>query len=325
MRILSVPLLCIFFFACNDGDEQSPYKNFTIQPLARNVWAVIHNDKTGFAICNAGIVDLGDSVLVFDTFINPGAAEELKQAAENLTGKKVSLVVNSHFHDDHIRGNQVFVPGAGIISTGWTKNKILINEPTEQQWAKENIAARQASADEQLRNENGKAKEEAQMWKNYYDAIAQSLPGLTTILPERIFSDTLRIAGPEKELLLVEMKNGHTSSDIVMIIPEDGIVFMGDLLFKDRHPWLGDGDAENWKKHLADMISDVSLREFVPGHGDLNYINDLQQLAAEAVSNQEPDSVFVKRPVPEKYKNWWYGRFFAANLQAVYKKEKGNY
>ena len=99
----------IFLLVSLLGFQQSPQqtaRNFSIQKLSDGVWAVIHNDKGGHAICNAGIVDLGDKTLVFDAFINPGAALELKQAAEKLTHHKVAYVVNSHYHDDHIR-----VPG----------------------------------------------------------------------------------------------------------------------------------------------------------------------------------------------------------------------
>src|ERR1043165_3633174 len=91
--------------------------NFIVQPLAPGVWACIQNDKGGHAISNAGIVDLGNKTLVFDAFINPDAATELRQTAEKLTGHPVSFVVNSHFHDDHIRGAQAFDAGTCIISS----------------------------------------------------------------------------------------------------------------------------------------------------------------------------------------------------------------
>ena len=114
--------------------QQKTSTNFTIQNLAPGVWAAIQNDNYGKAICNAGIVDLGDKTLVFDPFMNPQAAKELKEAAEQLTGKPVSLVVNSHFHNDHIRGNQVFDQETNIISTVYTREEIAKVEPGEQEW-----------------------------------------------------------------------------------------------------------------------------------------------------------------------------------------------
>jgi len=88
--------------------EQLPTSSFfRLKPLAEGVYAAIVEDGTG-ALGNAGIVDLGDRTLVFDTFQTPEAAIDLKFAAESLTGKAVSIVINSHWHNDHVLGNQVF-------------------------------------------------------------------------------------------------------------------------------------------------------------------------------------------------------------------------
>lgn len=136
-------LTVIFLIVLSAGfrKPQTGPKNFFIQQLAPGVWAAIQNDKGGHAISNAGIVDLGNKTLVFDAFINPDAANELRQTAEQLTKHPVSFLINSHYHDDHIRGNQAFVPGASIISTEWTKNEMQKAEPEEQAWARKNIGA----------------------------------------------------------------------------------------------------------------------------------------------------------------------------------------
>ena len=42
------------------------------------MWAAIQNDKGGHAISNAGIIALGNKTIVFDAFMNPDAASELK-------------------------------------------------------------------------------------------------------------------------------------------------------------------------------------------------------------------------------------------------------
>src|SRR6478672_10218109 len=115
--------------------------NFTIQQLAPGVWAAIQNDQFGRAICNAGIVDLGDKTVVFDPFMTPEAAKELRNVAVELTGRPVSFVINSHYHNDHIRGNQEFIPIATIISTAWTRDQIAKSEPEEQEWEKRHAPA----------------------------------------------------------------------------------------------------------------------------------------------------------------------------------------
>ena len=325
-KIFLIPVFLILAF-------RPPHtsKNFTVQQLAPHVWAAIQNDKGGHAICNAGIVDLGDKTLVFDAFINPDAAKELKQIAEQLTGHPVAFVVNSHYHDDHIRGNQTFMPGATIISTEWTKTEMQKAEPEEQAWARKNIAGNLQKAKKQLNAATGKEKEEALMWAGYYEAISQSLPQLKTFLPSLTFKDSLWIHGSATEVLLIEC-SGHTLSDAVMILPHEGIAFMGDLLFVQRHPYLGDGDPDSWKKNLDKFYNDKTLKIFIPGHGPvagkeslqtlITYINDLQQLATDALKKGESDSAFAKNAVLPKYKDRWYGRFYPANLGFLYEKAK---
>jgi cyclase len=83
-------------------------RHFKIEKLAESVYAAIHNDSGGYAVCNAGIIDLGNKTVVLDPFISPMAARDLKRQAEYLTGRPVSLVLNLDLHYDHTYGNQAF-------------------------------------------------------------------------------------------------------------------------------------------------------------------------------------------------------------------------
>jgi cyclase len=300
-------------------------KHFKLEELAPGVWAAIQNDKYGHAICNAGIVDLGNKTVVFDPFMTPEAARDLKKAAEQLTSRKVTLVINSHFHNDHIRGDQVFAPLAAFLSTEWTRNEIYVSEKKEQQWENKNAAASAAAERKKLNTATTPEKLELIMWIGYYEGIQQSLPELKITVPDLSFSDTLWIHGSKRDIKLVECEKGHTNSDLVMILPKEGIAFMGDLLFVNHHPWLADGDAENLKQHLKNFRQDASLNKYVPGHGPVagkvemqlleNYITDVQNLVRKGIELQLPDSVIIQKPMPVAYKHWWFGRFYKPNIQ----------
>ena len=162
-------------------------KHFTIKQLAPGVWAAINNDHYGHAICNAGIIDLGDQTVIFDPFMNLDAAEDLKAAAKQLTKRDASIVINSHYHNDHIRGNQAF-PSARIISTQWTRDKIAVSEPAEVEWEKKNVAKLAAVNREKLAAATAKEKEELPMWIGYYEGLLPTfrcikLPCRTSPLP----------------------------------------------------------------------------------------------------------------------------------------------
>jgi cyclase len=300
-------------------------RHFKLQQLSSGVWAAIQNDSYGHAICNAGIIDLGNKTVVFDPFMTPEAARDLKKAAEQLTGRKVTLVVNSHFHNDHIRGDQVFVPQADIISTEWTRNAIYASEKEEQEWERKNASPSAAAERKKLQIASASEKQELIMWIGYYEGIQKSLPELKITIPVLGFSDTLWIHGSQRDIKLVECIKGHTNSDLVLLIPKDSIAFMGDLFFVNRHPWLGDGDAASLQKHVQHFREDMSLNKYVPGHGPVgdkasmqlleDYLRAVQELVKKGIQDHLPDSVIIQQPMPAACQQWWYSRFYKPNIQ----------
>jgi len=97
--------------------------HFRLEQVAGRTWAAIAAEGGG-AVANAGVVDLGGRSLVFDTFLTPRAASDLRAAAEELAGP-VAWVVNSHAHSDHWGGNQAF---AGVPIAASQRTPELIEE-----------------------------------------------------------------------------------------------------------------------------------------------------------------------------------------------------
>jgi cyclase len=301
-----------------------PSANFTIEQLAPNVWAAIHNDHYGKAICNAGIIDLGDKTVVFDPFMTPSAAAELREVAMVLTKRNYAYVVNSHYHNDHIRGNQAFLPNATIISTNITRDQIERNEPGEQEWEKKHAPTLLQAIRKRMANANETERAEMPYWIGYYEGILESADQLYTALADNTFDDSLWIEGSNMRVKLVEWKNGHTISDAVLLIPSLGIAFMGDLLCTNRHPWLSDGDLPGWARSLKTFYEDPIYHTYVPGHGKVSgkpalktlydYLNEMQDLCNRATSETE-QAELMNQPIPDAYKNWFCGRFYQPNLQ----------
>src|SRR5688572_25517509 len=96
--VLSCVLVLVAQSLCGQRRQAKlrPSRNFTIEAIAPNVWAALHNDNFGKAICNAGIIDLGDKTVIFDPFMTPSAALELRDIARKLTKRNYAYVVNSH-------------------------------------------------------------------------------------------------------------------------------------------------------------------------------------------------------------------------------------
>ena len=68
-----------FSFAEGQGIPEA--QHYKLEKLADGIFAAIHNSEGGYAICNAGIIDLGDKTIVLDPFFSPAAARDLKKHA----------------------------------------------------------------------------------------------------------------------------------------------------------------------------------------------------------------------------------------------------
>jgi len=325
MRKIFLPLAIICCSLISGAQTPVP-ENFSIQKLADGVYAAIAI-VGGHAVSNSGIVDLGDATLIFDSFYSPEAAEDLKKTAEQLTGHPVKYVVNSHFHDDHIQGNQVF-EGAEIISTTKTRSLIEENEPaTIEDDKKEAADALKKWQNKTVSANDAHAMAEKKMWIAYYEAIVQALPTLTMILPNVTFSDSMEIHGSKRAIQLISYGAGHTPSDLFMYLPAEHIAFLGDLLFIQNQPWLGDGDVKNWMQTL-DEISKMNVNVLVPGHGpvgDTSSIRTMRQYIQ--VVNQTAQSYIDKKISPENdsllkspppYDRWMLSAFFVPNVIGMY-------
>lgn len=332
MRILLpvFALLCVLVLAAQDLSAQRgkrklrPSGNFTIEALAPNVWVAIHNDNFGKAICNAGIIDLGNKTVIFDPFMTPSAAVELRDIARKLTRRNYAYVINSHYHTDHIRGNQAFLPNATIVTTTTTRDQIERNEPGEQEWEKKHAPTLLAAVRKRMVNANETERAELPYWVGYYEGILESSDQLFTALADQIFDDSMWIEGKDLSVKIVECKNGHTVSDAVLLIPKLGIAFMGDLLCTERHPWISDGDVDGWRKSLKLFYEDSMYNTYLPGHGRVSgksslkilydYLGDVQKLC-EAAQTDSAQSDLLDKPMPAEYKSWFCGRFYQPNLQ----------
>jgi cyclase len=305
-------------------------KHFKIEQLADGVYAAVASEQ-GFAICNAGIVDIGDKTIVFDTFISPDAAKDLLKVAEQLTSHKVTCVVNSHYHEDHIRGNQVFSPDVDIISTTWTREAIARNEPDEIGWEKENLPKRIIDARLKLDVEKDpKRRRELALSIVYYRAMIESHPQLKTRLPNITFERRLVIHGKRKTVELLPFV-GHTASDVVLYLPEEKIAFLSDLLFINIHPYLPSGFPEDWKQSLS-TIGALGIKTAVPGHGpvgqsaDLSvmtrYIQSLENIATSMVKSGKSAKEIYLQPIPSPFETWLlsFDDFFFTNLEFLYKR-----
>lgn len=302
-------------------------RHFRLNRVADSVVAAIAIPGTG-SLGNAAIIDLGDTTVVVDTFSTIQAAEDLKAAAEHLTGNPVSCVVNTHWHSDHTSGNQVFIPTAQIISTSITR-EIMDTFARDRlaQHLKNMEKLNQAidESDVQIQYETDEKLKREMVWENATDReFVKMLPNLVHSLPTITFEQQMTIHGSKRSIQLLTFGGGHTQSDAIVYIPEDKIVVMGDLVLSQHHPVLMYANPQEWLNILG-QVELLDVETIVPGHGEVcslqelyevkGYIMRITEIVTEAVQRQESiDEIHV----PLEYHDWYFTTYFKSNLSKIH-------
>jgi glyoxylase-like metal-dependent hydrolase (beta-lactamase superfamily II) len=298
--------------------------------LADGVYAAIHIGG-GAAIGNAGIVDLGGRTVIYDTFMAPQPAEDLRSAAEVLTGRPVDAAINSHWHYDHIWGNQAFGADTDIVSSEETRRMIIT---TRGHGAFDQIMANAEASLESTRAQLQAAKEENQrrqlaLWVDYWQGLVEEKPVLRVHAPDLTFTGRMTFHGTARSAELIDFVGGHTESDAVLFLPQEGIAFMSDLLFIGHQPYLGGGDPDRLR-NILEEVSALAPRLLVPGHGPVgtaeslkvlsHYVSTLDGLARKMVEDGEAEETIDTMAIPEPYDDWLFASFFPGNMRFLYER-----
>jgi cyclase len=302
----------------------SKSKHYELHSLAEGIFAAIAEDG-GSAISNSGLIDLGGQILVFDTFLTPQAAMDLQRFASDIYGRTPQIVINSHYHNDHIWGNQIFAADAQIISSACTRDLIATAGMEELKWYSSNSAQRLESIRVQYQNANDERQQkQLVLWIGYYEGLVEALPHLKVSMPSITFDSCLEIHGARHTAKLITFEGAHTGSDTVLHLPQEGIIFMSDLLFVGCHPYLADGDPLKLMNALTEF-SQLDATCFVPGHGPVGTIEDLRLLITyikqcfeTAHMLVETGNVSVGRigelKIAELYQHWQQPQFYRTNI-----------
>lgn len=240
-----------FFIFAGTAFAQAPRQGvlpFVLKQVAPGIYAAIDGPSHN-AGSNAGFVIGDDSVLVVDSFFTPAAARALVAQIHRLTPKPIRYLVNTHYHIDHTGGDQVLREAGAIIIAhrnvrGWvrTYNVNLLGERITPG----------------LR------------------AQIQALP-----LPDLVTDKDLIVwLGSRKVVIRTVL--GHTGGDLTIGVPDAGVLFTGDLFWRKVPPNLIDGSVDQWAATDADFMHmvDAAKTIFVPGHGDVANVRDVEDFRA---------------------------------------------
>ncbi|WP_188275817.1 MBL fold metallo-hydrolase [Streptomyces sp. CBMA152] len=206
-----------------------------------------------WGMANCVVVGSGDEALLVDTPYTGHLTKTLIAAAERVLppGARISTVVNTHANGDHSYGNALF-PDAEIISTDANLTHLCAEPAPEQLQAMLDGCGDQVPFERYLLTHFGR-----------YDYA-----GLELTPPTRTFSGRLDLLVGSTPVELYEVGPAHTAGDLIVHLPDSGVVCAGDVLFIGDVPvhWAGplSGVTDACQK-----ILDLDPRVVVPGHGPL--------------------------------------------------------
>ena len=275
MRLLITLLL---FILSTSAFAQS----FSIQQLSDGVYAAIRKEPPTLTLnANSVFIVNEDGVMVVDTSLTPATARELLAAIRAVTDKPVRYVVNTHAHDDHITGNAVFkeaFPSAQFIAHEFTARYLPGEGLKNRQGAlgpngyppfiealRKRIASQQSVFGGPLDKDEQAAYAAALNIAEGF--VAAHAKGVEIVLPTQTVGDKLRITAGKRIIDLLHLGRGHTSGDLVVHLPAEGIVITGDLVVAPV-PYVGSPQSHpaDWSKTL-ERIAALKPRIVVPGHG----------------------------------------------------------
>lgn len=306
-------------------------EHFKLTQLADGVYAAVAFEGSA-ARSNAGIIDLGEQTLIFDTFDSPLAAEDLRAAARHLTGREATCVIISHAHADHWCGNQVFDRRVPII----TSHGIREEMPLATGWLRE-LKEAPSELQDAIQEEKARLKTETDpRWITSLELSIrgmeqrlETLPLLELRLPDQTFSGEIAFYGTHRRATLVEVAPAHTKHDLYLLLREDRIAFIGDLGFFQCQPFMVFCEPDAWMRQI-EALEQVEVDVFVPGHGPLGtkadlalqrqYIALLPGLVADAIAEGlSPEQAIQKSP-PAPFEAWLHGGMlrWEGNIRSFY-------
>ncbi len=221
--------------------------------IAEDVYAYVdtkNSSKNNSFGANAGVIIGKDGIVVVDTLISAKEAKRFIRDIRSISRKPIKYVVNTHYHLDHAFGNSEFVKLGAVVIAQENDKKAM-----------------EASGSEALKN------------AGEYGLTPEDMKGTTLAYPVLAYGDRMSIDMSGQRIELIHARHSHSTGDTLVYLPGRKILFTGDILSTNYHPFLGEGNIEEWAKQL-DEIKAMDTDKIIPGHGPLSGKKDLDDMKA---------------------------------------------
>ncbi len=270
MRLLShAALFCALMpVAASQAQEIIETDTHDMRLVADGVWFAVGNGSL-HTMSNALVIERDEDVVIVDSHVTPAAGAALLDSIGVVSDKPVTTVIYSHFHYDHSYGTQAFGADIQVIGHDYTRARLSndpLNDPTYLRSLTRfdntvaDIEARLAAADDEA--ERAGLEIELSFWRAHVRAQGETMP----VAPDVSVSERMTLYRGGREIQLVWLGRAHTGGDLAVYLPEEKIVFTGDMML-GRPSYMGDGYVGEWGATLG-RLKQLDIELVLPGHGD---------------------------------------------------------
>jgi len=189
---------------------------------------------------NVGWVDTEQGLVLIDTPYLPHEIQQWKEAIAKLSNSEIAYVINTHHHFDHCLGNALFSP---------------------------NVVAHQSTYEEMIKPDGTMRHYFVSNSEDLTAEVKKQIYDLPIGLPRFTFSDRMWLHLGDATIELIHI-GGHTNSTILIYLIEDKVLFTGDAIVSNMHPYKGQANFRQWIEGLG-RIQEMDIDLIVPGHGEI--------------------------------------------------------
>jgi len=235
-KIVFFTLFCTFGFASNFDYKLKPQK------VSENIWCFfgkteVPSKENGGFMANSCYIKAKDSYILLDTGANYNFAKQAYEAMQKIEDLKVSTIIITHEHDDHWMGNSFYKDR--FNSTIYAPKSINENY-----------------------NENSKPRIFEILDKN-------EMENTKVIKADVVVSDEKVINISDKTIKIIPTKlTAHTKDDLIVYLPDEKVIFTGDIIMNQRVTSNRDGSVIGTLKAI-DLINSYDWNTLIAGHGTI--------------------------------------------------------
>ncbi|MHA6326369.1 MBL fold metallo-hydrolase [Roseivivax sp. CAU 1753] len=227
------------------GDMSEKTISFT--EVGEGLWAF-----TAEGDPNSGVIIGDDSVMIVEAQATPRLANKVIEKVREVTDKPISHLALTHYHAVRVLGASAY--GASQIIMSDTA-RAMVAERGQEDWD----------------SEFGRFP---RLFEGH-----ESIPGLTW--PTTTFSDRMSVYLGKRRVDIMHLGRAHTAGDAVIHVPDQNVMFTGDIVEYHSACYCGDGHFGDWG-YTLDEIKAYGVDAIAPGRGDALMGQEMVNTAIES-------------------------------------------